>query len=59
MKYIGMIHFKDDQFEVTTATTDEEIKKIGEAGFLKYDERKIGETVISYYRRPKRFSTYA
>jgi hypothetical protein len=42
---------------VVTATTDEEIKKIGGAGFTKYDERKVGETVISYYRRPKRFSS--
>jgi hypothetical protein len=58
MKYIGMIHFKDDEFEVTTATTDEEIKKLGTAGFVKYDERRMGETCISYYRRPKRFSKY-
>ncbi|MGB9854835.1 MAG: tyrosine-type recombinase/integrase [Candidatus Bathyarchaeales archaeon] len=58
MKYIGMINFKDDEFEVATATTDEEIKKLGAMGFVKYDERKIGETVVSYYRRPKRFSKY-
>jgi len=58
MKYIGTIHFRDDEFEVITATTDEEIKKAGAAGFVKFDERKIGETVISYYRRPKRFSKY-
>jgi integrase len=57
MKYIGLIpNFKEGEFEVVTATTDEEIKKIGGAGFSKFDERKIGETVISYYRRPKRFS---
>jgi hypothetical protein len=56
MKYIGMIYFKEDEFEVATATTDEEIKKLGIAGFRKYDERRIGETCISYYRRPKRFS---
>ena len=55
---LGFIaNFKDDEFEVVTATTDEEIKKIGGAGFTKYDERKVGETVISYYRRPKRFSS--
>jgi integrase len=58
MKYIGAIDFKDDEFEVATATTDEEIKKLGASGFVKYDERRIGETVISYYRRPKRFSKY-
>ena len=58
MKYISMIHFKDDEFETATATTDEEIKKLGAAGFMKYDERKLGETCISYYRKPKRFSKY-
>jgi integrase len=58
MKYISMIHFEDHEFETATATNDEEIKKLGAAGFQKYDERKIGETCISYYRRPKRFSAY-
>lgn len=57
MKYITMIgNFSDTDFETVTATTDEEIKKVGAAGFTKFDERRIGETVISYYRRPKRFS---
>lgn len=58
MKYISMIHFEDHEFETATATSDEEIKKLGAAGFQKYDERKIGETCISYYRRPKRFNAY-
>jgi integrase len=57
MKYISFTPgFRDDEFEIATATTDEEIKKIGASGFIKYDERKIGDTAISYYRRPKRFS---
>jgi hypothetical protein len=57
MKYIGFIPaFKDEEFEITTATSDEEIKKIGAAGFIKYDERKIGETTISYFRRPEVFT---
>jgi len=55
MKYINMIIFKDDEFDVATATSDEDIKKLGSAGFQKYDERKIGELCISYYRKPKRF----
>jgi integrase len=55
MKYIGMIQFKDEEFEVATATTDEEIRKLGVAGYVKYDERRIGENCISYYRKPKRF----
>jgi integrase len=33
MKYIGMIHFKDDEFEVTTATTVEEAKTVLSSGF--------------------------
>jgi len=55
MKYINMINFKDDEFDVATATSDEDIKKLGAAGFQKYDERKIGEMCISFYRSPKRF----
>jgi hypothetical protein len=54
MKYIGMIKFKDEEFEVATATTDKEIKERGTAGYVKYDERRIGETCISYYRKLKR-----
>jgi len=57
MKYIQLMpNLKDGEFEIATAVTDAEIKKIGAEGYTKYDERRIGETVISYYRRPKRFS---
>jgi len=58
MKYIGMVSIKEHEFEVATATTDEEIRKLGIAGFQKYDERKLGEMCISYCRRPKRFAAY-
>jgi len=58
MKYRGMIAFKNDDFEVATATSDEDIKKLGIAGFQKYDGRKIGKVYIGYYRRLKRFSKY-
>jgi hypothetical protein len=51
MKYISMIHFKDDQFEVTTATDIEEAKKVLSAGF-EYVTQKDG---IMLFRRPKRF----
>ena len=58
MKYIKKINWKINQdFEVVTASTDEEIKKCGEAGYQKYDERAIGGTHVSYYRRPKRFGS--
>ena len=55
MKYIGMIHFKDDEFEVTSATTVEEAKQILSAGF-DYVTEKNG---IMLFRKPKRFSKYA
>jgi hypothetical protein len=32
------------------ATTEEEIKQLGQAGFVKYDEMKG----IHFYRKPKR-----
>ena len=52
MKYIHMIHFKDDDYEVATATTVEEIKQLAHAGFQKFDELNG----IHVYRKPKRFS---
>jgi hypothetical protein len=54
MKYIGMIHFKDNEFEVTTATTLEEAKQVLSAGFDYVTEKKG----IMLFRRPKRFSKY-
>jgi integrase len=58
MKYIGMIQFKDDQFETATATTLEEIQKLGQAGWTKYDEIAINGMQVHFYRKPKRFSNY-
>ena len=55
MKYTQLVNFKDDDYEVTTATTDEEIKALGKAGFIKYDEHNG----IHYYRKPKRFVSLA
>ena len=56
MKYIARIKWKLNQdFDIATATTDEEIKNLGAAGYEKYDERSLGATTISYYRRPKMF----
>jgi integrase len=51
MKYISMIHFKDDEFEVTTANTVEEAKQVLSAGF-DYVTMKDG---IMLFRKPKRF----
>jgi len=51
MKYIGMIYFKDSEFEVATATTVDEAKRILKQGF-DYITEKNG---IMLFRRPKRF----
>lgn len=51
MKYISMIHFKDDEFEVATATTIDEAKQVLSAGY-DYVTEKNG---IMLFRRPKRF----
>lgn len=51
MKYIGKIHWKNDEYDVATATTVEEIKKLAEAGFEKFDEFNG----IHVFRKPKIF----
>lgn len=55
MKYTQLVNFKDDDYEVTTATTEDEIKALGKAGFIKYDEHNG----IHFYRKPKRFVSLA
>jgi len=52
MKYIHMINFRDDEFDVAAATTVEEIKQLAATGFQKFDE--IND--IHIFRRPKRFN---
>jgi len=52
MKYIHMIAFKDDEFDVATATSLEEIKQLLSAGFEKADEFNG----IHVFRRPKKFN---
>jgi integrase len=55
MKYTQLVNFKDDDYEVTTASTEDEIKALGKAGFVKYDEHNG----IHFYRKPKRFVSLA
>jgi len=55
MKYTQLVDFKDSDYDVTAATTVEEAKKLGEAGFEKYDEFNG----IHLYRKPKRFVSLA
>jgi integrase/predicted RNA-binding Zn-ribbon protein involved in translation (DUF1610 family) len=56
MKYIQMLNLEDDEFEVTSATTTEEIKKLGMAGWTKYDELTVSGMQVHFYKKPKRFS---
>jgi len=55
MKYIGMINFKNDDYEETTATTPEEIRQLGKTGWVKYDEITFNGVQMHFYRKPKRF----
>jgi integrase len=52
MKYIGMLQFKDDDYEVATATTVEEIRQLAQIGYQKFDE----VNGIHVYRKPKKFT---
>jgi len=52
MKYIHMMPFKDDEFDVTAATTIEEAKKLIAIGFEYITEMKG----IKLFRKPKRFN---
>ena len=54
MKYIGMIDFKENEFEVATTTDLDGAKKILSAGF----EYILERNGIMVFRRPKRFSKY-
>jgi len=56
MKYIHTIEFKEEDYEETTATTPEEIRQLGKAGWVKYDEITVNGLQMHFYRKPKRFS---
>jgi len=51
MKYTQLVSFKDDEFDVATATTVDEAKQLAAVGFQKFDELQG----IHIYHRPKRF----
>jgi integrase len=55
MKYIHTIPIKDEDFEIAVATTPEEIKQYGKAGWVKYDEMTFNGTQMHFYKKPKRF----
>jgi hypothetical protein len=54
LKYIRMIHFEDNEFEVATATTVEEAEEILTAEFDYITEK----SEVMLFRGPKRFSLY-
>jgi len=56
MKYIHTIEFKEEDYEETVASTLEEIRQLGKAGWQKYDEMTVGGIQMHFYRRPKRFA---
>jgi hypothetical protein len=53
MKYTQLIQFKDDEFDVATATNVEEAKQHLAAGFDYVTEKNQ----IMLFRKPKRFTT--
>jgi integrase/predicted RNA-binding Zn-ribbon protein involved in translation (DUF1610 family) len=57
-KYVHTIEFKEEDYEVTTATTAEEINALGKAGWTKYDEATFNGVQMHFYRKPKRFGSF-
>jgi hypothetical protein len=51
MKYIHTIDFKDEDFEETMATTIEEIRALGKAGWNEYTISHFNGTEIHYFRK--------
>jgi hypothetical protein len=49
---LGLLQFKDEDYEVATATTVDEVKQLAQAGFQKFDELNG----IHVFRKPKKFS---
>ncbi len=58
LRYIHTIAFKDEDYEVTSATTPEEIQALGKAGWQKYDEAVFNGVHLHFYRKPKRFGGF-
>ena len=56
MKYIHTINnYREEDFEETVATAPEEIRKLGKAGWTKYDEMTTNGVTMHFYRKPKKF----
>ena len=49
-KYVHTIEFKEEDYEETVATTPEEIRALGKAGWAKYDEITVNGTQMRFYK---------
>jgi integrase len=54
LKYTQLVHFKNDEYDVATATSVDEAKQLAATGFEKFDELQG----IHIFRKPKRFSQH-
>jgi len=54
LKYTQLVSFKDDQYDVATATTVEEAKELAAAGFDYFTAMND----IQIFRKPKLFQKY-
>ena len=59
MKYIGKIDFKTDDFETTSATTLDDILRLGSSGWMEYSVAHINGQEIHCFKKPKRFMSHA
>ncbi len=58
MKCIQMLSLECDDFEVTSASTPEEIKKLGVASRIKYGEIAVNGIPMYFYKKPKDSQTF-
>jgi integrase/predicted RNA-binding Zn-ribbon protein involved in translation (DUF1610 family) len=58
MKYIGNIEFRNDDFDTTSATTVEDILRLGKEGWIEYSVVKVSTVEYHCFKKPKRFSSY-
>jgi integrase/transposase-like protein len=59
LRYIGKIDFKNNDLETTSATTVEEILRLGKEGWQEYSVAKINNVEHHCFKRPKRFTNFA
>jgi hypothetical protein len=53
MKYIHSKAFQEEDYDKTVATTPEEIRQLGKAGWTKYNEITFNDKQMHFYRKPK------